>query len=268
MAIDGAGAGFPPPREIADWLESLDVRLWVPGRSFAPPSPDQLSPAAIGARVLAVRHPCHSRADGRGDLAGRDLLDASRPVAEAAASLVATANYAAELHAGWILTELGPPPSDVTEATRAAARGRLLDRACRILHAALRDMPGIGISLLTPSEAADFGRPDELAAVFEDLGPKRRLAYWHDAGRAHVLSERGVTPVSEWLSIHGARCVGVDASDATGTIGGLPAGAGEVDFVELRSAVAATVPFVARVEPFTGPAPLLAAVNCLRELGL
>lgn len=268
MAIEGGTAGFPPLREIAGWIESFGVRLWVPGRTFAPPSPDQLSAAALGARVLAVRHVCQRRADGRGDLAGRDLLDATRPVEEAAASLVATAAFASAASANWIVVEIGPPPSDVTEATRAAARGRLLDRVCRILHAALRDAPGVGIALLTPSEAADFGRPDELAAIFEDLGPKRRLAYWHDAGRAHVLSERGVTPVSEWLSRHGARCIGVDACDASGTIGGLPAGAGEVDFAELRSAVAASVPFVARVEPFAGPGPLLAAVNFLRELGL
>jgi sugar phosphate isomerase/epimerase len=268
VAIDGAGAGFPPLREVAGWLESFGVRLWVPGRSFAPPAAEELSSAALGAKVLAVRHVCHRRADGRGDLAGRDLLDPARPIGDVAASLVATAAYATASLAGWILVEIGPPPGEVTDASRSAARGRLLDRACRILHAALRDMPGVGIALLTPSQPADFGRPDELAAIFEDLGPKRRLAYWHDAGRAHVLAERGIAPVSEWLSRHGARCVGVDASDATGAIGGLPAGAGEVDFVELRAAVAASVPFVARVEPFSGPGPLLAAVNFLRELGL
>lgn len=268
MAIDGAGAGFPAPRDLAAWLESFDVRLWVPGRSFAPPAPEELSPAALGARVLAVRHVCHRRAGGRGDLSGRDLLDAAVPIADVAASLVATAAFAAATNAAWIIAELGPPPDGVTDATRAAARGRLLDRSCRILHAVLRDAPGVGVALLTPLQPQDFGRPDELAAIFDDLGPKRRLAYWHDAGRAHVLSERGVTPVSEWLSRHGARCVGVDACDATGTIGGLPAGAGEVDFAELRSAVSASVPFVARADPFHGPGPLLAAVNFLRELGL
>ena len=268
MAIDGAGAGFPPLREVAGWLERFGVRLWVPGRSFAPPASEEISAAALGAKVLAVRHVCHRRADGRGDLAGRDLLDPARSLAEIAASLVATAAWASASAASWIVVELGPPPGELTDATRASARGRLLDRACRILHTALRDAPGVGIALLTPSQPGDFGRPDELAAIFEDLGPKRRLAYWHDAGRAHVLAEQGVAPVSEWLSRHGARCVGVDACDATGAIGGLPAGAGEVDFVELRAAVAASVPFVARVEPFAGPGPLLAAVNCLRDLGL
>jgi hypothetical protein len=268
VAIDGGGAGFPPLREVAEWLEVFGVRQWVPGRSFAPPAADQVTSAALGAKVLAVRHICHERASGRGDLAGRDLLDATRPIAEAAASLVATANYAAATSSTWILVELGPLPRDVPEAARGQARGRLLDRVCRILHAVLRDSSGVGVALLTPPEASDFGRPDELSAIFEDLGPKRRIAYWHDAGRAHVLSESGVVPASEWLSRHGSRCIGVDACDATGTIAGLPAGAGEVDFAELRSAVSSSVPFVARVEPFAGPGPLLGAVNFLRDLGL
>jgi hypothetical protein len=268
LAIDGGGAGFPPLREVAEWLEACDVRQWVPGRSFAPPGAEQLTTAALGAKVLAVRHVCHARANGRGDVAGRDLLDSGKPIAEVAAALVATARFAAVASSTWILVELGPLPRDVPEAARAAARGRMLDRVCRVLHAALQESAGVGIALLTPPLASDFGRPDELGAIFDDLGPKRRLAYWHDSGRAHVLSESGVVPASEWLSRHGPRCIGVDACDATGTIAGLPAGAGEVDFAELRSAVAASVPFVARVDPFAGPGPLLAAVEFLRDLGL
>src|SRR5262249_24620855 len=110
VAIDGAGAGVPPPRGVAGWLEGFGVRLWVPGRGFAPPAAEEITSAALGAKVLAVRHLCHRRVDGRGDLAGRNLLDPARPLAEVAASLVATAAYAAASAASWIVVEIGPPP--------------------------------------------------------------------------------------------------------------------------------------------------------------
>jgi hypothetical protein len=45
---------------------------------------------------------------------------------------------------------------------------------------------------------------------------------------------------TEWLSRLGALCAGVDACDALGKIDGLPAGAGEVDFVELALRRSAT----------------------------
>jgi len=271
VAIDGTGGTFPSPREVAEWLVALEVRQWVPGRCPAAPSASSISAAATGARVLALRHVFHPSSGGANESgldAAPSLVDAALPAEAVVASLVRTVSHAAAVRAEWVIVELGRSPEGGDAGLRARANASRLDRACRILHVPLRQFPEIGIALLTPAQADDFGRPDELDAIFEDLGARRRLAYWHDAGRARVLAARSIVTEVDWLSRHGARCAGVDACDASGTISGLPAGSGEIDFVELRSAVGAQVPFVARVDPFAGPAPLLGAVRFLRELGL
>jgi hypothetical protein len=274
-AVDGDGASFPSPRDVAEWLEALAVRQWVPGRTVNAPSAANLTKAAIGASVLAVRHVCHdrgepgSRAARKGPPAAGDLVSGEQPPEAVVASLLATARYAQSVRAPWIVVELGPLPRSPEAATQRAAAGLAqLDRACRTLHEVLAQAGDVGVALVTPGGRDDFGRPEELASIFEDLGKRRRIAYWHDSGRAHTIAAAGGGLATEWLTLHGARCIGVDASDALGTIGGLPAGAGEIDFVELRSAVGSAVPFVARVEPFGGPGPLLGAVRHLRGLGL
>lgn len=271
-AVDGDGTSFPSPGDVAQWLEALAVRRWVPGRTVRAPLAASLTATALGASALAVRHVCRDGGDAavaparKGGVPEDDLVSGERRSEEVVASLLASARYAASLRAGWVVVELGPLPAAGTE--RAAAGLAQLDRACRILHDVLRQASDVGVALLTPRGKDDFGRPDELAAIFDDLGKRRRVAYWHDSGRAHAIAAAGGGLATEWLSRLGALCVGVDACDALGTIAGLPAGAGEVDFVELRSAVGSAVPFVARVEPFGGPGPLLGAVRHLRGLGL
>src|SRR5262245_40092281 len=208
-ALDGDGMGFPSPGDVAEWLEALAVRRWVPGRTVRAPSAASLTAASVGALVLAVRHVCHDRGEsgGRTDrklaAATADLVSGERSREEVVASLVATARYATTLRAAWVVVELGPIPADraapapaggappPAEAQRVAAGLAELDRACRTLHDVLREVPEAGVALLTPRDRSDFGRPDELAAIFEDLGKRRRIAYWHDSGRAHAIAAAG-----------------------------------------------------------------------------
>ena len=273
VAVDGDGTGFPSPGDVAEWLEALGVRRWVPGRTEHAPSPAHLTSASVGAMVLAVRHVCHDRGAAaarpvrKSGAAPADLVTGEFAPEVVTASLLATARYAVAVRVFWVQVELGSLPA-AREVLHGGVGLAALDRVCRILHEVLRQVPEVGVALLTPRGRDDFGRPDELAAIFEDLGKRRRIAYWHDAGRAHAIAAAGGGLATEWLSRLGALCAGVDACDALGKIDGLPAGAGEVDFVELRSAVGNAVPFVARVEPFGGPGPLLGAVRHLRGLGL
>src|SRR5262245_44868214 len=60
-SVDGDGEGFPSPGHVAEWLEALGVRRWVPGQTVRAPAAASLTSAAIGATVLAVRHVCHDR---------------------------------------------------------------------------------------------------------------------------------------------------------------------------------------------------------------
>jgi hypothetical protein len=93
-----------------------------------------------------------------------------------------------------------------------------------------------------------------------------RIAYWHDAGRAHASPRRAADSATEWLSRLGALCAR-DACDALGrSTDCLRAPASRL--VELRSASPSARCRSARVEPFGGPGPLLGAVRHLRGLGL
>ncbi len=273
MSIDGGASGFPRLDDVAGWLEALGLRAWIPGCSLAPPNAEACARALPGVTTPAVRHVFSlptSSTTGSSELTGRELA-AQEPAARerAVGQLAATARRAAEARAPWVIVDLGRAvPLPPVTAPRERERGEhvLLDRLCRALHEASRSEPQAGFALATPSEPDHWLTPAVLGHVFEELGSRRRLAYWHDAGRAHALEARGEGPAARWLDLHAKRCVGIDATDAVGAEASLPAGAGEVDFPALLGAVAAATWVSLRSELATGPGPLLAAVRHLRAV--
>ena len=263
--------------DIAQWLEALGLRAWIPGRSFRAPDPASLLKALPGIAVPAVRHVYTGGegADGSHGLdRATDELVAPEPAARTRAieRLVATARLAAATRSSLVIVEPcgsdsdpGLPGGSGDARARERDEVALLDRLCRALHEAGRQVEGPSFALATPRGRTPWLTVEGIAHVFEDLGPRRRLAYWHDSGRARALAARGFCPESRWLDRHASRCAGLDATDAIGEHAGLPAGAGEVDFQALLGAIPSAAWVTLRSEPFSGPGPLHAAVRRLQS---
>jgi len=271
LAVDGSASGFPAIAEVAAWLEALGVRAWIPGRSNDPPRADEVTAALSGIAIPAVRHLLGGGAAAAAedpDRCGRPLTAAAPHSRERAVErLIATAVWAVSARAPWVIVETGaaePFPAAGDERALRRERDERLDRLCRSLHAAAARAPEAGFALATPRDAQPWLTPVALEQAFEELTPRRRFAYWHDAGRAQAFAARGFCPAAEWIDRHGSRCIGLDATDAVADQGGLPAGAGEVDFPALLGAVGASTWIALRSEPFSGPGPLLAALRHLR----
>lgn len=263
LAVEGDGTHFPPLAQVAQWLEALALRAWVPGGRATPPSAANARRDLLGVSVPAVRHPCHHLARRERPLALSEEAVEVRALAQS--ELVATLNYAAELKSPWVIVELLPPSGGrPPDQESVSDRDALLDRCCRTLHGALQQGPAIGIALALPRERAGWLTPAFVEHVLADLGPRRALGWWHDSGRAHASAAQGGPPATAWLDRLAARCVGLDATDAVGVHSGLPAGAGEVDLAAVMGALASQTWIVVRSEPFQGPGPLLQAVRHLR----
>jgi sugar phosphate isomerase/epimerase len=272
LAVEGGSGGFPRSAEVRQWLEALDLRAWVPGRSFTPPDPRQVAAELSGVTTVAVRHVFSAPVAAESELLGAALGDEALARRERAVDqLVATAAWATAARASWVVVELAVggvatiPGSEPDRAARDRDRDRLLDRVCRSLHAVGPAAPAVGIALVPSRRSTLLDTPGAFERIFEDLGARRRLAYWHDAGTCHALEREGHGPASAWLDAHASRCIAVDATDAIGTSAGLPAGAGEVDFPTVLGALSANTWGVIRSEPFVGAGPLLAAARHLRR---
>lgn len=262
LAIDAVGGRFPPLEEVAGWLEALRIRALVPGRSVDAPPPERLRRDLAGIRIAAVRHPFCS---GRAGTPAPRALAAADPVSQRAAvdDLRATLRHAAGARAAWTIVELEPPAGSVPADADGGIEARL-DRLCRNLHEASSELPELGLALALPERSAAGWTPDAAAAAIEDLAVRRRVAWWHDSGRAAAFETAGATKASAWIDRLAAHCVGLDATDAIGGHAGLPAGSGEIDFAALLGALRGDCLVVVRAEPFQGPGPLLAAADFLR----
>jgi sugar phosphate isomerase/epimerase len=157
---------------------------------------------------------------------------------------------------------------DVRSAEAAPRdRDRRVEALCRGLFELTRAAPDVEWSIETPSSLGGFARPAEIETVFDEL-PRRRIAYWHDAGHAARLAAFGVVPAEEWLARLGPRASGVTISDWSPSAADLPPGAGVVDWRAPRPQLTAVVPRVLRLAPSL-PAPLLTdALREARSLGL
>ena len=263
LAVEGDGARFPPLAAVAQWLEALELRAYVPGGTAVPPAAEEFRRELIGFAAAAVRHPCHALARSVAPPTLGEPLEAAR--ADAVRELQATRRFAATVKARSVIVELRPPghgaPIDASSPRSVEA---LLDRTCRSLHAALADDLGIEVALTLPRERCEWLTPAFVEHVVADLGPRRRITWWHDSGRAFAHANQAGPPAGAWLDRLADRCVGLYATDAVGTLSGLPAGAGEADLKAVLESLPRAAWVVARAEPFPGPGPLLPAVRLLR----
>lgn len=287
LAVDGTHQGFPPLGEIAVWLQAMELSAWVPGRSGAPPAAEAVAAALPGVRTEAVRSPFASCSPSRPAGAVPSLAEPRQaPREQAQQEVLESARVARALGARWLILELGPlprtapltaedslQPSPVSapdlerfRQALASQEAHLLDRLCRVLYRLEREVAPVGLAIATPLEIGHLPTPGMLEKILEDL-PARRIGYWHDTGRARSLARSGLAREEEWLDRFAARCPGVDLVDFGAGYSGLPAGAGEVDFVGVRSALKSDACRVIRAEPFPGPGPLSAAAQFLRGLG-
>jgi sugar phosphate isomerase/epimerase len=263
MGIGGDGARFPPTSDIARWLEALGLRAIVPGGQAVPPPASELRRDLIGFEAPAVRHPCHpgTRPD--------PPLSLSEPTEDARSAAVielqSTRRFAAALKSPFVIVELGRPRhGPVVDPKSQREVEALLDRTCRTLHAVLSEEPAVDVALALPRERCAWLDPRFVEAITSDLGRRRRVAWWHDSGRAHAHAVQGGPAAAAWLDVLAGRCVGLDATDAVGEHSGLPAGAGEVDLAAVLGSLPRSAWVVVRAEPFPGAGPLLAAVRRLR----
>jgi hypothetical protein len=267
LAVDGSANGFPDLGTVSEWLEGLNLRAWLPGRSLAPPPAGSVHERLPSAEVAAVRHRFAPGSGASGcEIDGADAESPDPSVRQVAIEeMVATGSWAAEAGAPWIVVEIGSlRTSDPARAGSARSSDVALDRVCRVLHAALARIDPVGIALTLPSRRRSWLTPESVDLVFADLGRPRRLAWWHDTGRAHALASEGGPAPSAWLDANARRCVGVDATDAIGASAGLPAGAGETDVVAVVESLSSRAWVVLRSEPFVGIGPLAGAASALR----
>jgi sugar phosphate isomerase/epimerase len=150
---------------------------------------------------------------------------------------------------------------DAALAASRKDRGRFVEALCRALFELARAAPDVRWLMETPASTSGFPLPDEAEIVFGEL-PGRRLGYWHDAGHAARLAALSAVPAQEWLSRLGPRAGGATIVDWSPSGGGLPPGAGVVEWAALRGQLTAAMPRVLRLDP-SFPAPLLA--DALRE---
>jgi len=148
-----------------------------------------------------------------------------------------------------------------SRAADAKDRPRFVEALCRALFDLARAAPDARWLLATPSSSSGFPLPDEAETVFDEL-PGRRVGYWHDAEHAARLAALSVVPAEEWLARLGPRAGGVTLADFSLAAGGLPPGAGVVDWTTLRGQLTAAMSRVLRLDA-SFPAPLLA--DALRE---
>ncbi len=284
LAVDGLEASPQALSELGSFCQRGGISRLVPGRSLQPPSEGALREALPAIRYPAVRNVFAPVGDP--ESAHSPLTAADGGVRQRAAQLVAASSQSAKgLEAEWVIIEWGPlpkmpdfrgsedsesvdPESDPVAFLRTAEKlqDRVLDQICRTLHDVTRITPGIRLAVLPPRAAPDLPTPSMLEHLLEDLGP-RRVAYWHDPGRARALQAAGLWKEETWLDQFGSVCVGVDLTDCIDRMAGLPAGCGEVDFRVLREGLGSEAIPVVRADPMTDWAPLDTAVQFLRGLG-
>ncbi|MBM4013854.1 MAG: hypothetical protein FJ293_02680 [Planctomycetes bacterium] len=263
LAVEGDGARFPPLATVAQWLEALELRAYVPGGAATPPAAEAFRRDLLGFTAAAVRHPCHALERSAPPPALGEPVPAAR--ATAVGELQATRRFAATLKAPFVIVELTPPLHGAPIDARAnASIDALLDRTCRSLHAVLADDLGIEVALTLPRERCEWLTPTFVEHIVADFGSRRRIAWWHDSGRAGAQAAQGGPPAGAWLDRLADRCVGLYATDCVGAHSGLPAGAGEADLKTVLEALPRAAWVVVRAEPFPGPGPLLPAVRLLR----
>ena len=295
LSVDTGDAGFPDQGLLWSWMEQLELTALVPGIAATTPSLVSFRRQhQVQIPAIRMSQPMTSTRGVTASLTHPDSAQ-QRQWIEAA---VKTAESATELRSPWVIVELGelrseapsrqidwfnPDPQETadngsyrqTAITHSSAfqehlvkqSNSLLDAICRGLFEVRRRVPEVGLAIALPSGFPGLPTADMLEAILEDLDD--RVGYWHDTGRARCLAELEHTPSEEvWMDRFADRCIGVDLTDCMSGFAGLPAGAGELDFVAIRAALGQGMVKVVRADPFPGPAPLRAAVDLLRGLGI
>lgn len=156
-------------------------------------------------------------------------------------------------------------------ARRKVGRNAALDRVCRELFGICRAFPDVHFCLTAGRSLRAVADVAALQDIFEDLGGRVRLGYWHDAAvcarRQQVLGEAQ----GEWLEYFGNRCQGFSLGDASADGIYLPPGSGGVDYGMLASYVrrsGAPTPAVLDLDPAVPPSELSGIRSCLAKYGL
>jgi sugar phosphate isomerase/epimerase len=164
-----------------------------------------------------------------------------------------------------------PERAQALLARRKVGRNGALDRACRELFGICRAFPDFHFCLTTGRSLRAVADLAGLQDIFEDLGSRVRLGYWHDAAvcarRQQVLGEAQ----GEWLETFGNRCAGFSLGDASSDGIYLPPGSGGVDYGLLASYVrrsGAPTPVVLDLDPAVPPSELSGIRSCLAKYGL
>jgi len=121
----------------------------------------------------------------------------------------------------------------LVEELRAQGRDQALDRVCRFLHGLSRRAEGALLCLRNGFDLAGLDRPQDLAALVEDLGP-RRVRIWVDAGAAALRELAGDGTLGGLLEEAAPWMEGLSLGDVRPGEAGLPPGMGRLDLPLLR----------------------------------
>ncbi|MCU0728330.1 MAG: sugar phosphate isomerase/epimerase [Planctomycetes bacterium] len=174
-------------------------------------------------------------------------------------------------HREWFraIDEGRPIAEDVTAALaeRRAKRDPYLEAAARSLFELTRAESAVVFAVECRLYYHEIPALDEMELLLSDAG-KRKVAYWHDAGHAHLLGRVGAADPLAWLARYGGRCAGLHLHDVIGTTDHYPPGPGEVDWAGLRAGAGAGMLRVMEVHGRHSAAELAAGAAHLHALGL
>lgn len=143
---------------------------------------------------------------------------------------------------------------------------RQLEHLCRSIHSLLVQFPETRVAVETGPHLGDLLHHEALGWVLDDLA-KYGLGYWHDTGTIHLRERCGLPGQGPWLDAYAARLCGIHLQDGAGLEGGMPPGAGEVDFQLLVEYLPTTAERVLEIDPRHGRTEILGAVQFLADKG-
>ena len=141
-----------------------------------------------------------------------------------------------------------------------------LEHFCRSLHSLRTEFPETKIAVEPGLHFNDLLNFEAMQWTLDDLA-SQGVGYWHDTGRIHQREMSGLPSQGDWLDAFAGRMLGMHLQDAAADEAEMPPGQGEVDFKLVVEYLPSTAARVLEMNPRHGRAEVLAAIQCLLDLG-
>lgn len=147
---------------------------------------------------------------------------------------------------------------------RAEPMDRLVARIDRILDHVRQ--AGLKLGAENREKIDELPFDADMGSFLDQFPADAPIAYWHDAGHAHLKEKMGLINHEEHLRTHAPRLAGFHLHDVIGFRDHMPPGAGEIDFAMIARYVRPEHVVVLELNPRLDPAEVVEGRDYLEKI--